>query len=135
MQIKPIQEDVDWAVDQNQWACVVVRSIQRQIPTSTFVKVNKDEIAYTDKGHRYYHSTPQEMIEDIIKPFDQHRPEDIKLGEYPLVVARTKQADKMTPEKREQLRKIDRDRTRKAHKETNPNRVHNRFCDEPEVDE
>jgi hypothetical protein len=127
MIVKPEPEDVEWAETQNRWACVVVRSIQRQIPSATFVRVDKETIAYSDRGHRYYHPTPPKMIEDIIKPFDEHKIEEVKLDEYPLIVSEIKPIIKLSTEKKVQLRKHDRIRSKKERNKV-VDRTHDRFC-------
>jgi hypothetical protein len=128
MQVEPIYEDLQYAQTQDRWACVIVRAIQRQIPDSTFVRVDKETISFSSHGHRYYHVTPPEMIEDIIRPFDENHPDQVKLGIYPLIVANVTKVRKMTPENREKLRRDERTRTAKRIITKN-NRSHDRFCE------
>lgn len=130
MIVKPNEEDVKWAESQNRWACVVVRAIQRQIPSATFVRVDKEIVAYSDNGHRYFHPTPPEMVKDIIKPFDEHNLNRVKLGEYPLIVSEVKEVRKLTPEKKQTLRVHERNRQRKERGKV-IDRSHDRFCEQP----
>jgi hypothetical protein len=128
MIVQPTKEDVEYAESQSRWACVVVRAIQRQIPDSLRVRVDKETVAYTSHGHRYYHPTPPEMVEDIIKPFDEHRLNDVVLGEYPLIVAEIKPERKMSTEVKKRLREHERIRTKK--RQGNPaTKSHDRFCE------
>lgn len=70
-------EDYAYAEKQNQWACAIVRAIQRQLPAASRVIVNKEHIAFTleTDDYRYTFDTPPEAVENVIKPFDR--------GEHP----------------------------------------------------
>ena len=94
------QPDIDYAVGQDQWACAIARAIQRKYPHVTRVKVTTEKISYTDSGHRYHHTTPNDAVENIIRPLDSGHAEDIRpfvvLLDRPVV----KQQHLRTPEQR-----------------------------------
>lgn len=65
-------EDYAYAEQQDQWACAIVRAIQRQLPAASRVMVNKEKIAFTldTDDYRYTFITPPDAVENVIKPFD-----------------------------------------------------------------
>lgn len=124
-------EDIAWANKQDRWACAIVRAIQREIPTATFVRADTETIAYSDGGHRYTYSTPMEAIENVIKPLDTGK--KIQPFSFDLGAPTVKEVRKMTPELKKQMREHERNRTtkeKKEKKETGNTRTHNRFCPE-----
>lgn len=127
-----LEEDIYYAQRQNRWGCAIVRAIQRQRPEATYVRVDSEEIAFSENGHRTYFSTPKSAIEKIIKPFDEGKevkPTRIKLSS-PVEV---RPVQKMTPEKRIELRQATRVRQSREQAAPRDNtRKHNRFCDNPQ---
>src|SRR5215472_2617368 len=105
------QDDIDYAKKQDRWSCAIVRAIQRENPEALFVKADIDTIAYSENGHRYTHNTPEIAIKRIIKPLDEGR--DVRPFGFDLGPATVKEVKKLTPEKKEALRRVDRNRTEK----------------------
>lgn len=66
------QDDIDCAIERNQFNCAIVRSIQRQFPEAIRVRVNTETIAFTleDEDVRFTFPTPEVAIERVIKPLD-----------------------------------------------------------------
>jgi hypothetical protein len=65
-------EDEKWGVSQDRWACVVVRSIQRDHPEFLYVTVDQKGIGISvpedgDDGMRYKFDPPPE---ELLKSFD-----------------------------------------------------------------
>lgn len=130
------QDDITWAVGQDSWACAIVRCIQREIPNSKFVRANTEVIAYSVGGHRYTHSTPQVLVDKVIKPLDTGK--SVKPIEFELGAATVTQVKHLTDEDRQKLRTIQRTRQAFEHKQKKERvspRVHNRFCDPVTVSE
>lgn len=124
------RDDIAWAKRQDRWGCAIVRAIQREHPEALFVRADKEVIAYSEFGHRYEHTTPDDAIEKIIKPLDEGK--DIEPFSFVLPPATVREVTKITPEKKRQLRQIDRDRTsveKAARKAGNRTRTANRFCE------
>jgi hypothetical protein len=69
-------EDEIYARQQDKFACLMVRAIQRAIPEATFVTVDKDKIRLSieEDGYRYEFETPKEAVTNIIRPFDEGKP-------------------------------------------------------------
>lgn len=65
-------EDIAWAEAQNSGRCAIVRAIQRELPDAVRVIANTKIIAFSldTEDYRYTFPTPQEAIDNIIKPFD-----------------------------------------------------------------
>lgn len=127
------KDDIDWGVSQDRWACVIVRAVQRAIPEAKFVRADTQVIAYSVGSHRYEHPTPEIAVKKIIQPLDEHR--EVKPITIPLPPATMKQIKPLTEEAKQQLRKIDRNRTSKEKREKREKqntRSHNRFCEIPE---
>jgi len=76
--VKVKQEDIDHGVRRNQWACAIVRAIQRQYPEAIRVRVNAKLVGFTVGETRYTYPTPPAAVEAIIKPFDQGKPEEVQ---------------------------------------------------------
>jgi hypothetical protein len=77
-------EDERWAVVSNQHNCLIVRAIQRKIPEAIYVRADEKTIAFSlpddttggPEGTRYTFKTPPEVVNHVIKPFDQGEPID-----------------------------------------------------------
>jgi hypothetical protein len=76
--VKVTQKDIDHGVKRNQWACAIVRAIQRQYPDAIRVRVNAKLVGFTIDETRFTFPTPPSAVEAIIKPFDQGKIEDVK---------------------------------------------------------
>lgn len=65
-------EDIAWGEAQNSGRCAIVRAIQREVPDAVRVIANTKNIAFSLErdDYRYTFDTPEEAIENIIKPFD-----------------------------------------------------------------
>lgn len=68
------QADIDEGIRVNQFNCAITRAIQRQVPSAVRVKVNSKAIAFSleDSDVRVTFPTPQEAIDEVIKPFDRN---------------------------------------------------------------
>jgi hypothetical protein len=70
--------DLAYARRQDRYGCAIVRAIQRTLPEATYVMVEKNKIRLSmeEDGYRYEFETPRELVQQVIKPFDQG--EDVK---------------------------------------------------------
>lgn len=68
------EDDIEHGQSRNQWACAVVRAIQRRYGDALRVRVNAKLIGYTRDDVRYTFPTPPEVVEQVIKPFDRGEP-------------------------------------------------------------
>lgn len=80
LHVEILDEDLEWAVKQDQGNCAIVRAIQRKIPSALRVTVNKDTIRFSlpdevspdgTKGVRYIFETPRDVVNKVIRPFDE----------------------------------------------------------------
>jgi hypothetical protein len=109
MKIHVTNEDIKYAKTQDRWACAIVRAIQREHPDALFVRADTEVIAFSEGGHRYTYSTPQKAIEKIIEPFDKH--ERVYPATFSLLTPTVRQVQRITPERKRQLRMIERNRS------------------------
>lgn len=126
-------DDISYAQRQNRWACAIVRSVQRSRPEATFVRADKEVIAFTERGRRYTYTTPQAAIDRVIKPLDLGQ--DIQPTTITLGIPQIRQAQRMPEEKKVELRR--QKRTSAAIPKNHPGkqpgegtRKHDRFCEE-----
>jgi hypothetical protein len=128
--IRTNKDDKDYARVQDRWNCVFVRAIQRTMPEATFVRVDQKVVSYTIDNHRFTHIAPDELIDEIERPFDEGEEIDDEVSVLLQPPVTVKEVQRMTPEKRKVMRKIQRQRQAKE-KAANPGtrREHNRFCD------
>ena len=123
-------DDLKWASRQNRWACAIVRSIQRQLPEATFVRADKEKIAYSIDGHRYVHPTPPIAIQRVIEPLDKG--EVVKPTAFDLPPAKVTQVQRMTAEQKQHVRKVRRGETARkgpGKKAGVGTQSHDRFCE------
>ena len=133
MHIHVNEEDLQWAQSQDRWNCAIVRAIQRENPDAVRVRVDTNQIAFTEGGHRYFYETPQLAIDRVIRPFDEHREvRPISFDTGP--VAKVKQAQKMSTEDAKRLRRRNHAARAKEIEKDNPRtrKSHERFCDTTE---
>lgn len=126
------EDDVALAEARDRWACAIVRCIQREIPDSKFVRADTEVIAYSSGGHRYEYSTPQELVDKIIKPLDTGK--KVKPIDFDLGAPTVKQVQHLSEEDKKKLRNIDRHRQRsekEIKEKRDRTRSHNRFCEIP----
>lgn len=76
VEIKP--EDLTYAKRQDRYGCAIVRAIERRIPEATRVRADDKRIVMTipdadspTGATRYYFETPLEVVNHVIRPFDQ----------------------------------------------------------------
>jgi hypothetical protein len=139
------EEDVAWAVEQNRYACLIVRAVQRRLPDALRVTADSQHISFSlpddgEDGIRYVCDTDTPLVENVIKPFDGgkiKRLEDIPEGfrSFTLVAREAKPMQHRTKptlsraeriERRERQRKTARTRTRSRSAAV---RTYNRFLD------
>ena len=66
-------EDLCYARKQDRYNCAIVRAIQRALPEALHVRADTEKIAFSlpDDDTRYYFETPREVVNNVIKPFDE----------------------------------------------------------------
>lgn len=68
------EEDIAYARKKNRYACGIVRAIQRQIPEALRVTADRKTIRFSLNDWRYEFITPDDAIENVIKPLDTDQP-------------------------------------------------------------
>jgi hypothetical protein len=131
MRVRITPGDIVWARRQDRYNCAIVRAIQREIPEALFVRADASSISYSAGGHRYTYPTPAKVVTEIIKPFDEGAP--IGPVEFALVSPTVREVRKLTPERKKQLRTIERKR-QKIERSGQGRKEHDRFCDVPEAE-
>ena len=69
--VKITESDIAHGRVRDQYACAIVRAIQRQYPDAVRVRVNAKYVGFSIGELRYTYPTPKEAIDAVIKPFDQ----------------------------------------------------------------
>lgn len=84
-------EDEKWGIRQNRGNCAIVRSIQRQLPEALYVTADAKGIAFSlpddgKEGTRYYGEVTPEIINNVIKPFDEGRKIDPEYRSFTVTI-------------------------------------------------
>lgn len=81
-----IAEDIEFGIAQDSASCAIAHAIYRTFPDAMRVRVNRKTIAWSDAATdvRYVYPTPPRVDQEIIKPFDESRPDDIGLQRFTL---------------------------------------------------
>lgn len=129
------QDDIDYAIEQDQWSCAFARAIQRAHPDATRVRVGTEKTSWTENGHRYYFETPEDVVENVITLLDTGNRKAIVPHEVLLGKPTVKQQHLRTPEERRahrnKMRESKRDKATNTRKPGPPTSTPNwgRICD------
>lgn len=78
--IRYTEDDIQEAVRGDQYDCVLSCAIARRYPAARRIRVNEQQIAFSIGEERFVYPTQEEVIEAVIKPFDEKGPAELKPG-------------------------------------------------------
>lgn len=142
--VEVTDEDLAWAVRQDRNNCAIVRAIQRKYPQALRVMVDTKTIAFTmpdeiapegTQGVRYVFETPKQVVNKVIRPFDEGKP--LEAEALTFTVSHAIEAKPMQHRSAEQRTKINQSQRKNrevqrrigSHRGSNAVKTYNRFLD------
>jgi hypothetical protein len=106
------QSEIDNGTANDRWDCIGVQAIQRKFPDALRVRVDVEKVAFTRNGRRYFYETPPEFVDNVIRPLDEGRREDIKPMAMILVKGQSQPQEKNRTGRKKLVRDQQRERRR-----------------------